>query len=407
MSSWEWGSGLLALQVLIAGIYLWQMLLYRRAWCNAQPCSQGERVPDGPNDLSSTDSFVHNTAGAGERPAPAFSILIAARNEAENLPLLLADLQQQLPVPGGFEVLVADDHSTDATAAVVLEAAQRLPFSVRLLQLANLPGARTGKKAAVEAAVRAAQAPWVLLTDADCRVPAGWLQAYATLAADPAVQFISGPVLLTGTGWLAALQGLELAGLVGVGAASINRQQPTMCNGANLAYRRAAFAAVDGFRGNEAVPSGDDEFLLHKMHAAYPGGVRFLQNRQAIVRTAAQPTLRQLLWQRVRWASKWRHYQAAAPQRLAVLVLLANLTFPIGLGLWLGGASAGWLAPLAWGLKLAGDVVFLRPVLQFLGRAHWLRWVPVLQLAYAPYALATGLLGLRGGYVWKGRQTQT
>jgi cellulose synthase/poly-beta-1,6-N-acetylglucosamine synthase-like glycosyltransferase len=379
------------------------MLLYRRAWLALHPRSPAVANTDADTSFGKEYSFAPEV-GPEVRLTPAFSILIAARNEAENLPQLLADLTQQLPVPGGFEVLVVDDHSTDETAAIVTAAAPQLSFPVRLLQLAALPGARTGKKAAVEAAVQAAQAPWVLLTDADCRVPAGWVQAYAACAADPRVQFISGPVLLTGTGWLATLQGLELAGLVGVGAASIGRQRPTMCNGANLAYRRAAFAAVEGFRGNEAVPSGDDEFLLHKIQAAFPGGIRFLRSPEAIVRTAAQPTLRQLLWQRVRWASKWRHYQAAAPQRLAVLVLLANLTFPVGLGLWLVAPSAGWLALLAWGLKVAADVLFLRPVLQFLGRPHWLRWVPVLQLAYAPYALATGLLGLRGGYVWKGRQ---
>jgi cellulose synthase/poly-beta-1,6-N-acetylglucosamine synthase-like glycosyltransferase len=403
MSSWGWGSGLLLVQVFIAAIYLWQMLLYRRAWHEPHPRSRFS----GKGGCSGAADVWHPSPreeGPGVRPSPAFSILIAARNEAENLPQLLADLRAQLPVPGGFEVVIVDDHSTDNTGAIVQAAARHVPFPMRLLRLAELPGTRTGKKAAVEAAVQAAQAPWVLLTDADCRVPAGWVQAYATLAADPTVQFISGPVLLTGTGWLATLQGLELAGLVGVGAASIGRQRPTMCNGANLAYRRAAFAGVDGFRGNEAVPSGDDEFLLHKIHAAFPGSVRFLQSPEAIVRTAAQPTLRQLLWQRVRWASKWRHYQAAAPQRLAVLVLLANLTFPIGLGLWLAGTPAGWLALLAWALKIGADVLFLRPVLAFLGRPRWVRWVPVLQLAYAPYALATGLLGLRGGYVWKGRK---
>ncbi|UYZ64672.1 glycosyltransferase [Hymenobacter weizhouensis] len=334
----------------------------------------------------------------------AFSILIAARNEEANLPHLLQDLTRQEPVPGGFEVLIIDDHSTDATAALVLEAAAQAPFRLRLLRLAELPEAPTGKKAAVEAGVRAARAPWVLLTDADCRVPAGWVRAYAAVATDAAARFISGPVLLTGRGALAALQGLELAGLVGVGAASIYRGRPTMCNGANLAYRRADFFAVQGFRGNEAVPSGDDEFLLHKLHAAFPGSIRFVQRAGAVVRTAAQPTLRQLLGQRVRWASKWRHYQAAAPRRLAVLVLLSNLTFPVGAGLWLAGAAPGGAVVAAWTLKLTADVLFLGPVLRFLGRLRWLGWVPVLQLAYGPYALAVGLLGLRGGYEWKGRR---
>jgi cellulose synthase/poly-beta-1,6-N-acetylglucosamine synthase-like glycosyltransferase len=387
------GAGWLALVGLlgVAGAYLLQMARFGRAW--------RELVAESATAAPLLTEVPANT--------PAFSVLIAARNEADNLPQLLADLARQQPIPGGFEVLVVDDHSTDATAQVVEQLAATAPFPVRLLRLATQPGAPTGKKAAVQAAVQAAHAPWLLLTDADCRVPAGWVRAYAQAAVrHPAARFISGPVLLTGTGPLATLQGLELAGLVGAGAGGIAQHRPTMCNGANLAYRRQDFFAVHGFRGNEQVASGDDEFLLHKLHAAFPSSIRFLADPAALVSTPAQPTLQQLLRQRVRWASKWRHYQTRAPQRLAVLVLLANLLFPVGAGLWLLGTVPGGAVLLSWAGKLLGDALLLRPVLRFLGRPRWLWWVPVLQLAYAPYALLTGLAGLRGSYEWKGRQVQ-
>ncbi|GAA4380417.1 hypothetical protein GCM10023186_18760 [Hymenobacter koreensis] len=242
-----------------------------------------------------------------------------------------------------------------------------------------------------------------MLTDADCRVSRQWLAAYAPLMQDSTVQFISGPVLLTGQGLLARLQGLELAALVAVGAAGIRAGAPTMCNGANLAYRRQAFDAVGGFAGNEHVPSGDDEFLLHKIAATFPGGVRFLQHPDATVRTDAQPTLLALLHQRVRWASKWQHYRTAAPRRLAVLVLGANLSLallPVVAAVW--PVLWPWVAA-AWLLKLGADLYFLTPVLAFFGRRRWLALVPLLQLVYPVYALATGLMGLRGGYRWKGR----
>ncbi|WP_185817043.1 glycosyltransferase [Hymenobacter metallilatus] len=382
----------------VAGAYLGRMLQFRRAW--QQQVAAGNQP--------SAHVALPQPASATHAEAPAITIIIAARNEAANLPLLLHDLAAQLPVSGGFEVLLVDDHSTDSTAQVVTRAAATSPFPLRLLPLAEVSGSPTGKKAAVQAAVQAARAPWLLLTDADCRLPAGWVQAYAhCIARHPAARFISGPVLLTGHGWLATLQGLELAGLVGVGAASIGRGAPTMCNGANLAYRRADFFAVQGFQGNEAVASGDDEFLLHKLHAAFPGSIRFLGAEQAIVRTEAQPTLGRLLRQRVRWASKWRHYQTSAPQRLAVLVLLANLTFPVGAVLWLTAGVPAGVAVGVWAGKLLGDALLLRPVLRFLGRSRWLWWVPVLQLAYAPYALLTGLAGLRGRYEWKGRQVKS
>jgi hypothetical protein len=232
-----------------------------------------------------------------------------------------------------------------------------------------------------------------------------WLSSYtALIQADNTAKFISGPVLLTGqNSLLDNLMGLEFAGLVGVGAASIGRGKPTMCNGANLAYRRDAFAAVHGFAGNEHVASGDDEFLLHKLHAAFPGSVRFLKAPVAIVRTAGPPTLRALLVQRVRWASKWRHYQQKAPQRLAVLVLGANVSLFGGLLLLPAYPTLLPWTLAAWSLKLIADAWFLTPVLAFFGKRRWLNHILLLQLAYAPYALLTGVLGLRGEYVWKGR----
>jgi Glycosyltransferase like family 2 len=401
-AEWGWSAALL----LTNGAYLVQMGLFRRAWRRlAAAAALNHIAPSLSGSVPASDKRAGEEATESPAGEPAFTVIVAARNEAGNLPYLLRDLATQLPVPGGFEVLIVDDHSTDATAQVVREAAAQLPFPVRLLPLATQPGAPTGKKAAVQAAIAAARAPWLLLTDADCRVPAGWVAAYArAVAAAPTARFISGPVLLTGQGWLATLQGLELAGLVGVGAASIGRNAPTMCNGANLAYRRQDFYTVQGFQGNEQVASGDDEFLLHKLHVAFPGSIWFLADAQALVQTAAQPTVRQLLRQRVRWASKWRHYQTRAPQRLAVLVLLANLTFPVGAGLWAAGLAPGGVVVLSWAAKLLGDTLLLGPVLGFLGRRRWLVWVPVLQLAYAPYALLTGLAGLRGSYEWKGRQ---
>ena len=333
---------------------------------------------------------------------PQFSILIAARNEAENLPNLLRDLAAQTLSTARFEVLIADDHSTDATAALVTAAAQETGFSLRLIRL---PVTQTGKKAALLSALRVTRAPWLVCTDADCRLGPGWLAAYATLIAEhPSANFISGPVLLTGPAtFLHTLVGLEFAGLIGVGAACLARQHPTMCNGASLAYRRTAFDAVGGFADNAHIASGDDEFLLHKIHAAFPGTTFFLADAAAITRTAAPPTLRTLLRQRVRWASKWRHYQSTAPRRLALLVLGANVALAAGVGAGLIWPTLWPWVLAAWVIKLGADAWFLNPVLGFFGQRKWLWGLLPLQILYAPYALAVGVAGWRGGYEWKGR----
>ncbi|WP_375437519.1 glycosyltransferase [uncultured Hymenobacter sp.] len=394
---------LLGLLLLLApAAYAVRMLQFRRAWISAPSLDQASEK----QFATAKSKRLVNPAAFQVETQLQLSVLVAARNEATTLPSLLADLERQRLPASEFEVIVVDDHSTDETAAIVREAAQHSAFALRLLRLQDLAGpARTGKKAALQEAIAAARAPWVVCTDADCQVLPDWLLAHRAMH-DTDACFVSGPVLLTGQGVLASLQGLELAGLVASGAAGILLEAPTMCNGANLSYRRASFAAVNGFSGNTHVASGDDEFLLHKLHAAYPAGIRFLKHEQAVVRTAAQSTLRQLLRQRVRWASKWQHYRTAAPRRLAVLVLAANVALATGiLVLPWQPALAPWAA-VAWVVKLGADVLFLTPVLRFFNRLHWLGWVPILQLAYAPYALLIGAAGLRGGYEWKGRQVK-
>ena len=392
------GAALLALPALYAGLMAWLRGGLNAAFKEELRMKNKELAPTGNSSF-----FIPNPSSSA---APlAFSVLIAARNEASALPQLLRDLTAQTLPAARFEVLIADDHSADTTAAVVAAAALKTPFSLRLI---SLPAHATGKKAALLAAQQAARAPWLVCTDADCRLGPGWLVAYAAqLARQPATNFISGPVLLTGPdNWFTMLMGLEFAGLVGVGAACLARQQPTMCNGANLAYRRTAFEAVGGFADHAHLASGDDEFLLHNIHARFPGTARFLFDAAAIVRTAAPLTPRALLRQRVRWASKWAHYRSPAPRRLALLVLGANVALAAGVaaalawpGLW------PWVAGAAV-LKLGGDVWLLLPVLKFLGRRRWLAGLLPLQLLYAPYALAVGLAGRRGGYEWKGRAVQ-
>ena len=395
------GAALLALPALYAAVMVW----LRGGWdalLNEELRMRNEELGTSEN---SSFLILNSSLSNTPRSSLIFSVLIAARNEAESLPQLLRDLAAQTLPAGCFEVLIADDHSTDATAALVAAAAREAGFALRLIAL---PDAQTGKKAALQAALQAARSPWLVCTDADCRLGPGWLAAYAGLIAEhSSANFISGPVLLTGPdSWFMSLMGLEFAGLVGVGGACLTRQQPTMCNGANLAYRRAAFDAVGGYLDNNHLASGDDEFLLHKIHAAFPGTAHFLADAAAIARTAAPPTLQALLRQRVRWASKWRHYQSGPSRYLALLVLAANVALAAGAGatlLW----PVLWPCVLAgWAIKLGADAWFLGPVLGFLGRREW-RWgLLPLQVLYAPYALAVGLAGLRGGYEWKGRAVQ-
>ncbi len=87
------------------------------------------------------------------------SIIIPARDEAERLPALLRSIAVQSVRPG--EVLVVDDHSTDATAAIAAD------LGARVLPAGELPDGWRGKAHACQCGADAARGDWLLFLDAD------------------------------------------------------------------------------------------------------------------------------------------------------------------------------------------------------------------------------------------------
>lgn len=87
------------------------------------------------------------------------SIIIPARNEESNLPLLLSSLKKQSEQP--LEIIIVDDHSTDQTAMVAQQ------FGARVIQFEADDSKWVGKSAACWYGARAASGDQLLFLDAD------------------------------------------------------------------------------------------------------------------------------------------------------------------------------------------------------------------------------------------------
>jgi poly-beta-1,6-N-acetyl-D-glucosamine synthase len=337
-------------------------------------------------------------------PATFISVIIPVRNEEENILNLLNDLNVQTYPASLFEVIILDDNSTDGTAEIVRSFIKKASFHLSL-QIPAVPENIAFKKNAIETGISLAKGSLIMTTDGDCRAGVEWLSTVENFYQQTKAKFISSPVaFFREKGIFKKMQNIEFASLVGSGAASLNMGLPNMCNGANIAYEKEAFLEVNGFKDNENIPSGDDEFLMHKIYRKYPKEVFFLKSSAAIIFTGAKGYLSEFLQQRKRWAGKWGSYTFFNIKALAVFVFLYNLSLLLSIGL----ALAAYYPPLLLMFQIIPKVImeawFISSVLRLSGRNLNPILFLCLQLLYPFYVVVIAIISRIGGYSWKGRK---
>lgn len=100
-------------------------------------------------------------------PPPRVSVLVAARNEQDQIELCVTSLlEQDYP---DFEVIAIDDRSTDRTPHILHRLKSEHADRLTVLNIETLPDGWTGKSHAMTEAVKASRGEWLCFTDADCR----------------------------------------------------------------------------------------------------------------------------------------------------------------------------------------------------------------------------------------------
>lgn len=332
------------------------------------------------------------------------TILIAARNEEEKIHLTIEDILAQDYPKALTEIIIADDHSTDRTAEIIRSYSDR---GVKLLQLNEDKPLNSYKKKAIAKAIDMSQGELMVATDADCRMGPKWLSSVVGFYEENDLLMVSSPVSYFEEKTLfERIQTLEFYSLIATGAAFIGNNRASTCNGANLAYRKDTFFEVGGFKGIDDLASGDDELLLQKVAARYPGSIGFLRSYDAVVFTHAKPNLHEFLKQRRRWASKSMKYKDKKVTALVTGLWLFHFSVILN---FLGGfiyhpfwATAGAQLLLVALLEL----ILQYPVTAFFRRRSLLPLIIISVPLYTLYFFYIGLAGNKGPYEWKGRMVR-
>ena len=305
------------------------------------------------------------------------SFVVIAHNEASNIGHTLGAITS-LAGLGRYEVIVVNDGSTDRTADIVTDIAERNP-SVRLINLHR----NHGRGYARSTGIAAARGDLIATVDADIVLPADWLiRAQAALADHDAV---GGTAVPDGDAAYLYRRFRLTPRVVG---------HTTAVTGSNALYRRRVFDLV-GF--DPALREGEDVALNH---ATAQYGLSFATVPGLLVQHIENKTLRDsLIWLFVSGKGATRQlvtYRRVRPPDVATAAFA-------------GAAAAGLLVAVR-GKRLAGASIPATLVLaasiqhvQSRFETPWTQWRRVAPAVAVNSALLTayftgrlaGLAGLR------------
>ena len=197
-----------------------------------------------------------------EQPMVPVSVIIAARDESdnlyENLPTILS---QDYPE---FEVIVVNHQSIDDSNWLLI-AFQQQYKNLKVIDIPKNKHLRAGKKFPITLAIKGAKYEHFLLTDADCKPSSyQWLRKMAgSFSSSKQIVMGYGPFNKE-KGFLNKLIRFDAA-WIGVNYISMALSKlPYMGVGRNLGYTKTVFNSVSGFKSHYSLPSGDDDLFIQQ-----------------------------------------------------------------------------------------------------------------------------------------------
>ena len=190
------------------------------------------------------------------------SVLVCAKNEAENLRKFIPELiQQHYPK---FEIVLINDGSTDETLEVMNQFANEFDH-VKVVDVKPNEAFWGNKKYPLTLGIKSASFDFLLFTDADCRPNSpNWIKEMSR-------HFSNQHSLILGYGAYKKVKGSLLNLLIRFETVFTAIQyfsyallgSPYMAVGRNLAYRKELFFETNGFTRHMNVQSGDDDIFVN------------------------------------------------------------------------------------------------------------------------------------------------
>lgn len=315
------------------------------------------------------------------------SVLIAVRNEVENLkqflPLLL---KQNYP---DFELILINDNSEDGTLLYLNGCKDQR------LKIINLDPNTVGKKAAVKAGIDHAKYNHLIFTDADC-MPASenWLRSMASQFTEERKIILGYGKFFKRTGMLNKL--IRFEGLINAIQyfSFALAGKPYMGVGRNMAYHKSIFKSSTSFSKYDKVLSGDDDLLINEM--ANSNNTAIALDFESHTLTQGKKNWKDYIYQKRRQLQAGVFYKQEDKMRLFFFGF-SNLLFYISFLIFICLDIHSVMLLIMFIGKVLLQLFVLKKIMAKLGDEDLWLLTPALELIYL---IQISLIGITT-YIWK------
>ncbi|MHB1187342.1 glycosyltransferase family 2 protein [Thiobacillus sp.] len=257
------------------------------------------------SDLTEQTSSI----AAGGMPAPSMhgmeppfaSIVIPTLNCAHEVDACIAALRAQDYPASRFEIIVADNGSTDGST----ERLEKLGVKVVVRP-------ERGRSRALNAGLAAARGDIILTTDMGCVARTNWISTVVACFADPDVGCVAGEIKMIPSGDNLALRYQARNNYMSPLHALSRRKLPYLpfADGANASFRRAVFETIGGFE--ESFFKGADVEICYRLLVLTDYKLVFCPD--CVTEETGEPDLKALLHQRFRMGMSANLMRARFPE---------------------------------------------------------------------------------------------
>lgn len=272
-------------------------------------------------------SFRKISSDGAEQKVPV-SVIIAARNESENLRNNLEYFLNQ--DYHDYEVIVVNDCSYDRSQEV-LEEFQKHYQHLKVVELIEDDRYRHGKKFAITLGIKAAKHEHLLFSDADCRPSSNkWIvimQSYYAKSKDVQIVLGFSPFTKRG-GFLNYFSRFETFFTAYQYISFSLKNKSYMGVGRNLSYTKSLFFQNKGFAAHMHLLSGDDDLFVNQ--ASNSVNTLVCIQPDSFVYSEAKTTWKDYFKQKMRHFSVGKMYKSSDKWNLSLIASSVTL-FYIGI----------------------------------------------------------------------------